>query len=83
MKIQERAVRIGGHLLRPGEGVVVLAPRQHAGRHGKFRGKLADGRLVVKVQSGTYSQTLLRLDRSEIEIDERNTNVEQRPERAN
>ena len=67
MKILERPVKIAGHLLRPGESVVVLAPRQHAGREGKFRGQLADGRLVVKVRSGTYSQTFLRLEKCEIE----------------
>jgi hypothetical protein len=68
IQIQERPVRIGGHLLRPGENVRILG-RAHPGRFGKFRGELADGRLVVKVRSGTYSQTLLRLDRSEIEIE--------------
>ena len=69
IRIQERPVRIGGHLLRPGETVVVLAPRRHAGRHGKFRGQLADGRLVVRVKFGTYGQSLLRLDRSQVELE--------------
>ena len=81
-EILERAVKIGGHLLRPGEDVLVLS-RAHAGRHGKFKGQLADGRLVVRVRFGVYGQTLLRLERYEVELERSNSHDERGTKSAN
>ncbi len=66
MQFEARPIVLGGHIVHVGDRVIVRAPT-HNGREGNFRGITRDGRLVVRVKFGGYSQTLLRCEEYEVE----------------
>jgi len=63
-KITPTNVRVHGRLLRPGDPVKIDSG-PHAGRRGTFRGKCADGSLIILSGLGSFA-SLLRVGRKEI-----------------